>query len=352
MRLLPAKLRRLKWYHVVGSIVFTIVALDYVGAFAHLREVDYHSGFSYPLDIDLAPLVSSLRKNEQPAVKPINTFNYTYLKSSDKCSGGSILRFAYVIKSAMNHFERRQAIRDTWGYEQRFSDVPLRRVFVLGISDSNSELQHKIDEESDKHGDIVQVNFIDSYWNNSVKTMAAMKWTVEKCSNARFLVFADDDMYLSTKNLLKFLRNPEIYPDEVFDYLEDQKRVNGKLYAGYVFHSPPLRHKFSKWYVPLEEYPFTLWPPYATAGAYVLSRTALLELYYGSMFTKMFRFDDVYLGLVARKVGLEPLHCSEFYFWKKPYSATGYRDVIASHGFGDPQELRKVWTEQKSLGNA
>jgi hypothetical protein len=104
--------------------------------------------------------------------------------------------------------------------------------------------------------------------------------------------------------------------------------------------------------VTLEEYPYTLWPPYATAGAFIVSRQALFDLYYASFYTRFFRFDDVFLGLVARKVGIDPLHCSQFYFWKKDYSIDGYRYVIASHGYDDTGELRHVWNEQKSAGNA
>lgn len=128
------------------------------------------------------------------------------------------------------------------------------------------------------------------------------------------------------------------------------------LLIGYVFHSPPLRHRSSKWYVSLDEYPYDLWPPYVTAGAYVLSRSALVDLHYGSFFTQYFRFDDVFLGLVARKARIEPVHCSEFYFWKKPHSfssgASAYRDVIASHGYGHPEELRQFWVQQKTAGFA
>lgn len=104
--------------------------------------------------------------------------------------------------------------------------------------------------------------------------------------------------------------------------------------------------------MPLEEYPYHLWPPYVTAGAYIVSREALLSLHYGSFYTKYFQFDDIFVGLVALKVNIEPFHCQEFYFWKKSYSKSGYRDVIASHGYGNPDELRRVWHEQKSAGHA
>ncbi|EFX64346.1 hypothetical protein DAPPUDRAFT_66289 [Daphnia pulex] len=309
-----------------------------MGVFTHFLEKDYYTEFSYPLDVDLQPLVKDLAVGNVPAVKPINTFNYTYLKlCADKCANNP--KLLLVVKSALTHFEQRQAIRETWGDEMQFSTIEIRRVFLLGTG-FNPEIQRKVDEESEMFNDIVQADFVDDYHNNTLKTMSGFKWAVEHCSPVQFVAFSDDDMYVSTKNLLRFFNEAS------------NLNENLKLYAGYVFHSPPQRHQPSKWFVSLEEYPYHLWPPYVTAGAYVVSREALLDLYYASFYTKYFRFDDIFLALVALKVNIEPVHCSDFYFWKKGYSKFGYQNVIASHGYGDPDELRRVWNEQKLAGYA
>lgn len=95
-----------------------------------------------------------------------------------------------------------------------------------------------------------------------------------------------------------------------------------------------------------------MWPPYATAGAYVVSQRSLIDLYYTGMYTKFFRFDDVFIGIGALKAKIEPLHSPHFYYWKKPYSLEGYRDVIATHGYDNPCELRTVWKRQREAGFA
>lgn len=95
-----------------------------------------------------------------------------------------------------------------------------------------------------------------------------------------------------------------------------------------------------------------MWPPYVTAGAYVLSHAALIKFHYGSYYTKRFRFDDVYLGLLAKKLNIKPLHCEHIYFYKKHYSLNNYKYVIASHGYDNYEELLNIWSEQKSRGNA
>lgn len=87
-------------------------------------------------------------------------------------------------------------------------------------------------------------------------------------------------------------------------------------------------------------------------GAYVLSRHALIDMYYTSYFTKLFRFDDIWMGLVAKKADLDPFHCDEFHFYRKQYSVRGYKYTVASHGFSDHKELDRVWNQQKEAGNA
>lgn len=425
-----------------------IVLLDFFGAFTHLFEITYDENFAYPYKGNIHELANALRHNERPNVEPINEYKYSFvLHNAQKCTetGYNIFHVVYVVKTAIEHFERRAAIRKTWGNEKRFFDVPLRTIFLVGVHPNDEELQAKLKIEAAKYKDIVQADFIDTYYNNTIKTMMGFKWIVKYCSNSKFYMFCDDDMYISVKNALRFVRNPAKYPGyfkepkalaahkreikftdmvnskEVSNYSdqnvmhdatigskkspmqnfinkltennnledniykEENERVNEKsrmenkqllrlnmsmlnrtkrqlfdfelpddarLFAGFVFISSPHRHKSSKWYVSLKEYPYNLWPPYVTAGAYILSKEALLDMYYTSFYTKHFRFDDIFLGLVAKKAEIEPFHCEDFHFYKKEYTKYNYKYVIASHGYGDPNELLQVWNEQKGLGNA
>ncbi|KAI5704245.1 hypothetical protein M8J75_003372 [Diaphorina citri] len=272
-------------------------------------------------------------------------------------------RRTYIVSSnIILHFERRLAIRQSWGYEKRFSDVPIVTVFILGYDPDNEGLQIEIAEESERYNDIVQAKFIDSYFNNTIKTMMGFKWAANYCKHSKFYFFADDDFYVSTRNVLRFLRNPLQYPQYLELPIETIQSKNNimdyelpsdvKLFSGFVFVSSPHRHYTSKWYISLQEYPYHLWPPYVTAGAYVVSREVLLDFYFASHFTKHFRFDDIYLGILAKKTNTEPFHCGEFYFYKKDYSLHNYQYVIASHGYGNHDELLRVWNEQRGIGNA
>lgn len=363
----------------IKCIIFCIVAiflLDFFGAFTHIFELDYYTKFVYPLDIDIEDIVYKIKNGMEPNIKPINEYKYRFkIMNKNKCKKSDNtddeIRLLFMIKSALGNTLQRNAIRNSWGWEKRFSDVSIRRVFILGIDPDNPAIQDKIDEEFQRYDDIIQADFVDNYYNNTVKTMMSFKWIVHNCPRAQYIFFSDDDMYVSTKNLLAFIRNPlNIQPGErrllyeqnlaeKFERPEITRKLyeisdmyNGKLLAGYVFFSSPMRHKISKWYITVKEYPYSKYPPYVTAGAYLVSFPALIDLYYTSLYTKHFRFDDIYLGIVAKKAGITPLHNENFYFWKKDYNKDSYSSVIASHGYEDPDELLKVWNEQRTLGHA
>ncbi|CAH1966012.1 unnamed protein product [Acanthoscelides obtectus] len=350
-------------------LLFTLVFILYIfGVFHHLFETNFYDEFHYPYDGDIEVFVEKLKHNITPDVKPINMYNYNFDKNpSFKCFNIENLRLVFLVKSSPENFDQRIAIRSTWGFERRFSDVEIRTVFLLGQK-NNMILQQSVDEESRRFSDIVQGNFTDSYYNNTFKTMMGLEWASKYCSKASFYMIVDDDYYVSTKNVLRFIRYPSNYPDYLIhpmtniQILLKQRHIqqlddlelpdDARLYAGYVFNSSPHRHMTSKWYVSLTEYPYHMWPPYVTGGATLFSQIALIDMYYASFYTKHFRFDDIYVGLLAYKTKIEPCHCSEFFFYNKAYNKLNYQYTVASHGFKDPKELIHVWTEQKSLGNA
>ena len=372
-----------------------------------VHELDYESEFEYPIEGDITKYVEEMQNGLKTSISPYDNHNVKFIsKNEEKCAfsdefppSSHPIRAVYLVKSALSNAKNRNAIRKTWGYEKRFADVQIRTVFLLG-SDVSSEsgVQANIDSENEKYHDIIQGDFIDTYYNNTLKTLMGMKWAAEFCQNSRFYFFVDDDFYVSTRNLLRFLRNPSNYPKYLeaptinFDDVQESNRINSKinqqrslrwidqyklqnhtminnrklqqlvefdlpedveLYTGYVFFPKPHRHKSSKWYISLQEYPYNRYPPYVAAGAYILSNAALKKFYYASYFVKKFRFDDVYLGIIAKKLDIVPFHSEEFWFYRKyPYNVKNFRYTIASHEFSNPDELERVWNQQKQAGNA
>ncbi|ENN71941.1 hypothetical protein D910_09185 [Dendroctonus ponderosae] len=350
-------LRSIKKLKIILFLITCFLVLLFFGAFHHAFEKDFFSNFHYPYDGDIEPLVIQLKNNQTPNIPTINNYNFYYYKNCDtKCRGVTDLRLVYLIKSSVANFDRRVAIRSSWGFQKRFSDVEIRTLFLIGLQ-SDDNMQASLNEESQKYKDIIQANYTDSYFNNTYKTMSGFEWVMKYCKNAKFYMFVDDDYYVSTKNVLRFLRFPTNYPNylkeplgNIHNLIQHRQLLQGvdfsldddvRLYTGYAFQSSPHRHYISKWYVSLDEYPYHMWPAYVSGGAYILSNAALVDI-----------FDDIYVGILAYKAKIEPFHSEEFHFYKRSYSRKGYDYVVASHGYSNTQELVAVWNEQKSIGNA
>lgn len=337
--------RVLTYYLILTTLVISLYY--YIGIGDYINTLNIEDEFHYPLDVDIKPLIEDMKAGREPSIAPINVYPYNFMTTIDKCRGKPV-DLLILVKSAMEHFDLRTAIRDTWGKENNLMDETVRVLFFLGVTDeSNSALQKKVDQEITFYNDIVQIDFIDAYYNNTIKTMMAFRWAYDHCDEARYYLFSDDDMYISVANLLDYTNFHERSAYSVYDDATKANTVDTDkskaLFAGFVFKSRPHRYLGSKWRVSLDEYPWNKWPPYVSAGAYVVSNNVLKTLYLGSMFVKHFRFDDIYLGIVAKKAGVTPVMCEEFYFYKKSHPMTSYKKVIASHGFDDPKELITVW---------
>ena len=214
------KMRALKIKHI--AFLISILGIYFIisksGILLHYYAKDYFKEFTYPMEGDITQYMNEMKSGKDPSVDPINHHDYIMIKQAKgKCIMDDSefkdkdIRVVYIVKSALDHFKRREVIRKTWGYEKRFSDVTIKTVFLLGSSETDTELMAKIKEESNKFSDIVQGNFIDSYYNNTIKTMMGLRWAAELCHQARFFAFFDDDYYVSTRNILRFLRLLESY---------------------------------------------------------------------------------------------------------------------------------------------
>ena len=216
---------KIKLKHICFG-VGVIFILDFFGVFTHVFETSFDENFVYPYEGDIHEFVNALRNNEKPDVAPINLYNYSFIHDiRDKCLEPNFrsLRVVFLIKSAIEDFHRRMAIRNSWGFEKRFSDVPFRTVFLLGSHFEDYESKAKVNAEAVKYKDIVQTEFFDSYYNNTIKTMMGFKWVIKYCLNSKFYMFVDDDIYVSVRNVLRFIRNPALYPDNLKDAVKFSK---------------------------------------------------------------------------------------------------------------------------------
>ena len=121
-----------------------------------------------------------------------------FLKSPVTC--GRDITLVIVIHSHPEHIELRNTLRQTWAQETDNT----RRIFVVGIID-NKFASDAISRESEDFGDMLQGDFIDSYRNMTYKHLLGYRWIHHHCSEASYVLKSDDDQFVDTLQLPRYL---------------------------------------------------------------------------------------------------------------------------------------------------
>ena len=217
------------------------------------------------------------------------------------------------ITSAPFYTSRRLSIRQTWlsllvsnSVARRRSNIrtlmknpsnsPSNLVihywFVCG-HDTNVDVESAVRNESAVYGDILRLNYTESYSLLAFKTMSSL-W-LASVMDVQFIVKVDDDVYLHVPKMIWWLKTSSI-PE--------------KLYAGAVINGGKvIRNPKHKWFVSEQFLNDTLFPPYCNGPFYILPKSTLLELLKVSLNEGLtpFPLEDAYIGILAKRVGIAPL---------------------------------------------
>ncbi|XP_062275225.1 N-acetyllactosaminide beta-1,3-N-acetylglucosaminyltransferase 2 [Scomber scombrus] len=241
----------------------------------------------------------------------------------------------FAIKTTPANFERRQAVRETWGREEVYkSGLRVRTVFLLGSSSQDDpDLSSLLSFEAQHFGDILQWEFYESLLNLTLKMNMLFHWTQQNCPHVSFVFSGDDDVFVNTPALLNYLQS-----------LEPSKA--SRLYVGHVISTAhPLRDPISKYYIPLSFYEGP-YPAYAGGGGFLISGALLQPFYTVSRVIPFFPIDDVYTGMCAKALEVTPeAHAGFQTFDVKEQDRENlcvYKDLILIHQ-RTPQQLKKLW---------
>lgn len=275
-----------------------------------LEVMSYRREFmrNYPLPVALLPYVmDKIVNGTEIPFKRKYTHNYTYLHKPPNCKfyskKGS--RLLILVKSAAQNWYRRHTVRTTWA---KLHPGIIKVVFLIA---QNKSVQSMIDYEADFYKDIVQQDFQDAYFNNTLKTIMAFNWAIESCPEAHYFLFVDDDHFVNIPGLVQFLKG-----------LSHEIQIN--LFVGFLIAcGEPERTVTSKWRISNENYPFDLWPPYLAGGAFVTSFSVARKFQIAFPYVKPIAIDDAYLGIVAKKLSIRPMDSVHFHT-TGPYASYEY----------------------------
>ncbi|XP_057685904.1 UDP-GlcNAc:betaGal beta-1,3-N-acetylglucosaminyltransferase 7, like [Corythoichthys intestinalis] len=247
-----------------------------------------------------------------------------------------------VVKSVIEQHDRREAVRKTWGREYKANgNKNIKTVFLLGspsIGKDAKNLQKLIEYEDQIYGDILQWDFMDTFFNLTLKEVNFLKWFHIFCPDVEFIFKGDDDVFVNTENLL-----------DLIGFKVEENRDAALFVGDTISKAIPIRNRQSKYYIPKELYDKP-YPPYVGGGGFLMSSELARRLFAVSQELELYPIDDVFLGMCLQKLGISPeMHSGfrTFGITRRRVSAMNsdpcfYKNLIVVHKLS-VQELLKMW---------
>ncbi len=265
----------------------------------------------------------------------VNPFQHEFLISGSQiCDGGTDV--ILLIHSLHDYYDRRKAIRETWGDAVRHNTWPHKRMnmtvkmaFVFGIN-RNATWEGILKKENDLYGDVIQGDFYEHYHNMTLKSLLALKWVSQYCSGAKYIVKSDDDMIINFPLLLKVLQSKN------FTW-----SIMGPINIG-----SRVYRKASKWSLSRDLYPFYHFPPYEAGSTYVISGDLAKPLFAASQRVPSIFIDDVYItGILGKILKVNHVMQKGFAYWvdKKPTICSIRDNYIITGTRMKPAQQYQIW---------
>lgn len=262
------------------------------------------------------------------------------LNHPEKC--GADVDVLLVVKSVIEQHERREAVRRTWGAERTVRGRRVRTLFLLGTPSPGKDarnLQKLLDYEDRIYGDILQWDFQDTFFNLTLKEVNFLRWFNIYCAHTPFVFKGDDDVFVSTDNLV-----------ELIDFRSDEGRGRELFVGDTISKAIPIRNQHSKYYIPRELFDKP-YPPYVGGGGFLMSSWIARQLFVVSEGLELFPIDDVFLGMCLQKLGRTPeshLGFRTFGIVKRKMSSSMnsepcfFRNLIVVHKLS-ARDLLRMW---------
>nr|ACO14862.1 Beta-1,3-galactosyltransferase 1 [Caligus clemensi] len=206
-----------------------------------------------------------------------------------------------LIKTRVINKEARSRIRNSWYRLLMRLHSRSKIIFVLGRNGSNWSIP-ELSDEIEGYGDILVGNFIDTYYNLTLKLVSAFEFTLNTEWKPKIVVTVDDDMFINVPVFLRKIKdlNSNCEGPYLLGY-------TGANYQPLVDNSN--NKNIRKWGVP----PYLAssnqsFPPY-THGAMVIMSFETVECIYKEAFNlPFFHIDDAFItGFCPYRCGIRPV---------------------------------------------
>ncbi|KAE8294068.1 UDP-GlcNAc:betaGal beta-1,3-N-acetylglucosaminyltransferase 7 [Larimichthys crocea] len=159
----------------------------------------------------------------------------------------------------------------------------IKTLFLIGKPSNEAERanhQKLVEYEDYIYRDILQWDFMDSFFNLTLKETHFLKWFHTYCPRVRYIFKGDDDVFVSVEN--------------IFEYLESTNHAKNLFVGDVIFKAKPIRKKENKYYIPQALYNKTHYPPYAGGGGFLMDGTLARRLHWVTDTLELYPIDDVF----------------------------------------------------------
>jgi hypothetical protein len=291
-RKVRASVRRTLWLLIIGFLAGLVLIETVFELDNSSRETQYK------------PTVSAgrmLTRSQMLLAKEI-LLEPTLFSCRSKINKTSTIYPIYMIvrtkaASSGTYFQKRMFTRTSWASEARSFGIPV--IYALGRTD-DEQIQKMLEIEHQTYGDLLQFNFIDAYYNITIKSAAVLNWfSIRGCHHITpYVFFVDDDVVINFPLLLKMISK------NIFN--------NNTLYGQYLADIEP--HPSGKWALSLNDYPNRTYPSFIVGSA-TLYPSKIIDKIVEKLFSileenkPMLFLDDVLItGMIAEELGIERAH--------------------------------------------
>ncbi|KAG8441348.1 hypothetical protein GDO86_006906 [Hymenochirus boettgeri] len=324
-------LRTIRWKNPKFLLVPLFLAMVILISFS------YHSSIkSYNIIIEPSTETTTMQPTSPNSTanlpKPTVPLYPYHIEEASRCKG-EVPLLMLLIPSVPQDVVIRDTVRKTWANESLIPGISIKRVFLLGIP-SNNETQVAVEQESSVFHDIVQQDFMDTYHNLTLKTLMGLEWVSRFCPQAKYVMKIDTDMFFNPWFLVRNILEP------------DKPTKVGFITGQVIIGASPFRDPNNKWYIPVSLYPENQYPVYCSGTGYVFSNDLSSRIYNVGVEIPIFPFEDVFVGMCVKKLGMEFSRQGGYYFsqYRLQYNGCHFTKMVTVHQYSS-EDLVKLWPD-------
>jgi hypothetical protein len=233
--------------------------------------------------------------------------------------------FFIIVKSG--NFQRRNLTRATWAKEiTEHFNIPV--LYAIGYP-KNSSLQREIISEDETYKDLLQFDFLESYYNLTIKTTSVLLWYDRYCSKSSdYLLYVDDDILIHVDKLIMYMIQTK-YTDTIEGWFEKSGRIQRTGIGG----------------VTKEDFPLDIVPSYLWGAAVIYPSNVISNGLIKSIFNTtvpIFFRDDVFINaFIAEQAGIKRKHLNGIILYDR--TEDDFKTNMIMFDFKTENERERVW---------